>query len=149
MQSDGGPGRRRFSFDQAAAIMREYNTGSTTVRDLAERHNIHWSVMQSLVSGRTYRDIWTMVQREGFQSIVDWEDPPPRTNPGPANTPGRVLEDLIALLKAHPGRWAWVKTTVNRPNLSWWHRRGLDAEMRKIEDGWRVYARWPVENSPT
>lgn len=144
MNKSHGPGRRRFSYDQAMTIMREYNAGGITVRALADKHDVHWSVMQSLVTGRTYNDIWLTLKREQG-SLVDWAEPPPRKQPGPANTSGIVLDELTALLKAHPGRWAHVRTSPNRPNLTWMHRRGLQAEMRKMDDGWRTYARWPVE----
>lgn len=148
MNKSNGPGRRRFSYDQAMSIIREYNAGGTTVRALAEQHGVHWSVMQSLVSGRTYNDIWLTVQREQG-SLIDWEEPPPRKRPGPKNTSSVVLDELTALLKAHPGRWAHVRTSTKRPNLTWWHKRGLQAETRQLEDGWRIYARWPESAADT
>lgn len=142
---DNGPGRRRFSYDQALGIMREFNAGGVTPLELAERYNVDATVIRSMVTGRTYHDIWLTAQREQ-QPILDWRDPPAAKNPGPKNTPRAALADLIDLLKAHPGRWAWVKTVSKRPNLSWWHQRGLDAQMRKIDGSWRVYARWPEED---
>lgn len=143
---NNGPGRRRFSYDQALSILREFNGGGVTPLELATRHNVDATVIRSMVTGRTYHDIWVTAQREQ-QSIVDWEEPPPTKNSGPQNTPRAVLANLIDLLKAHPGRWAWVKTTVKRPNISWWQGRGLEAQIRKIDGGWRVYARWPEEDS--
>lgn len=141
-----GPGRRRhFSYDQAADLMREFNAGGITAHALSVRHGIDSNAMRRMLAGKTYSDVWLTVQRERDRMIVDWSDPPPARNPGPANTPRETLADLISLLKAHPGRWAWVKTVKKKPNLSWWHKSGLEAQMRKIEGGWRVYARWPEE----
>ena len=143
-----GPGRRRFSYDQALDIMREFNAGGVTPIDLADRHNVDPTVIRSMVTGRTYYDIWMTARRE-HQPILDWTAPPATQNPGPQNTPRKALANLIALLQAHPGRWAWVKTVKKRPNLSWWQKRGLEAQMRQIDGSWRVYARWPEEDFPT
>lgn len=146
MTNDFGPGRRRrFSPDSAAEIMRQFN-GGASIRALARKYDSNTQVISHMVSGRTYRDVWLSVQGEGGGIVTEWTEPPRRKNPGPQNTPRTVLAELVDLLAAHPGRWAHVRTSPRKPNLTWWHKRGLEAEMRKMNDGWRIYARWP-ENS--
>lgn len=142
-----GPGRRRYSDDQAAEIMRQYNQG-TSIRELARKYDANRRTLTTMVSGLNYRDVWLAVQAEGGGTIVEWSPPPQRRNPGPQNTPRQQLTDLIDVLKAHPDQWAHVKTVPRKVNLSWWHKRGLRAELRKMDDGWRVYARWPSEGEP-
>lgn len=76
---------------------------------------------------------------------ITWQEPP--TTAGPT---GPRANEVVALLKQNPGRWALVETGVSSTRGEKWKRRGciittratvgLDGPNRRD-----VYACWPAD----
>ena len=135
--------QRRYTYDQALALMREYNSGSISCAAMAVREGVDRKTLWNMLQGITYRDIWVTAQRELEQGPgYGWENPRDRARD---NKPTAfTLKQIIEALQARPGQWALVKRTKNKPQVAYWHSKGLETACRRMDGGdWGVYARWP------
>lgn len=135
--------QRRFTYDQALALMREYNSGSITCSALAERENVDRKTLWNMLQGITYRDIWITAQREIEKGPgCGWAEPRKQAT---SNKPTSLkLKQIIAALQSRPGQWALVKQTKKKPQVAYWQSKGLETACRRLDGGdWGVYARWP------
>lgn len=70
---------------------------------------------------------------------IVWKEPPPAV--GSAET-----AEILAALKANPGKWAQVKKGMkSSTGYTTWKKLGCEAVARRDDAGtlWDVYARWP------
>lgn len=135
--------QRRYTTIEALALMREFNTGTISCSALAKREGVDRKTMWNILQGRTYRDIWIIAQRELEDGPgYGWGEPREQAKP---NKPTAFkLKQIIAALQARPGQWALVKRTKNKPQVAYWHSKGLETACRRMDGGdWGVYARWP------
>ena len=85
-----------------------------------------------------------------------FEDPPPIQKPG--RTAGEATLKMVAILRANPGQWAVLRTVavngtanaqasaIKRGTPSCFAPAGaFEATTRKMDDGYRVYARYVGE----
>lgn len=141
-RAGGRISQRHFSYDSALSIMREYNKGTMTCAALAEREGVDRKMMWNMLHGVTYRDIWVTAQRELERNQVNWGEPPVASTVNRPTT--HRLKQVLAALQSRPGEWALVKQTRNKPQVSYWHAKGLETACRRLANGeWGVYARWP------
>lgn len=134
--------QRHFSYDAALSIMREYNSGSISCAALADREGVDRKMMWNMLQGVTYRDIWTTAQRELERAKINWGEPPEASRSTRSST--HRLKQVLAALQSRPGEWALVKQTKNKPQVAYWHTKGLETACRRLANGeWGVYARWP------
>ena len=76
---------------------------------------------------------------------IVWKEPPPAV--GSAET-----AEILAALKANPGKWAQVKKGMkSSTGYTTWKKLGCEAVARRDDAGtlWDVYARWPAKTPPT
>lgn len=75
---------------------------------------------------------------------IVWQDPPTkRQRPG-------EYDDLIAVLKQNPGKWALISKDWKTPSApAAFRQQGCEATNRKNKDGttWSVYARCPISKA--
>lgn len=141
-RAGGRMSQRHFSYDAALSIMREYNSGSISCAALADREGVDRKMMWNMLQGVTYRDIWTTAQRELERAKINWGEPPEASRSTRSST--HRLKQVLAALQSRPGEWALVKQTKNKPQVAYWHTKGLETACRRLANGeWGVYARWP------
>lgn len=135
--------QRRYSFDEALALVREFNSGTISCTALAEREGVDRKTLWNMLEGVTYRDVWVAAQRElEYGPGYGWETP---RDPATSNKPSSLkLKQIIAALQTRPGQWALVKRTKKKPQVAYWQSKGLETACRRMDGGdWGVYARWP------